>query len=135
MPAITTMAISAASSAYSSRSCPTSPHTSRVTPVRIRSMSAPRPQPERGRTNRPAPVPAQDLKRVRDVAKDRVHLDAGGGDAHDGNERDQCHEQRVLEEILAFVTANPGADVRNKRVHHVLRVSVLERVPDVAEDR
>src|SRR5216117_1533324 len=101
-PTMATSAISATSSAYSSRSWPSSRRVQVLTYVISAFIMS---------------SAFRVLERGRDVAEDRVHLDAGGSDAHDGDERDQRHEQRVLEQVLPFLATNE----RTHTIHEIHR--------------
>ena len=50
------------------------------------------------------------LDRASDLLEDGVDLDASGRDGSDGDERNQGHEQCVLEQVLSFITSRQPFD-------------------------
>src|SRR5436305_1609197 len=128
-------AISAASSPYSSRSCPSSDvgyfwfarRNSAITAsgdcisVLLKKV--------RGRKPRFRPR-VRELRRVSELRSDRAEdrLDAGAGRLHgaDRDERDERDEQRVLEQVLAFVVARERFHGIHE-LHDILPFRVLHR--------
>src|SRR5437588_12973076 len=91
--ATATSAINATRSAYSSKSCPSSSHTNfwkRVTRFIGYSL-----------------IELRSLRELAgDVVEDRRHAAARRRDGRDRDERDQRHEERVLEQVLPFLVAH-----------------------------
>src|SRR6185436_205345 len=130
-PARQTSAISATSSPYSIRSWPSSRCMSRLTAAIICVMTSPflkkeersRPPPlDRGtRRSRCASVlrAGRGAELGRDVAEDRVDVLAGERDGANGHQRDQRHEQRVFEQVLAGVVLK-SLQTRVEFHHHAV---------------
>src|SRR5688572_3343652 len=118
-----TSEISATSNAYSIRSCPSSSRTN-VLRLCANFMSSPLARIARhslcveARGGAPRRPPRSDCLRRRGVrqlvldrGEDVVHLLAGAGERHDADQRDQRHEERVLDQVLALFVANERVHV------------------------
>src|SRR5262249_54299893 len=126
--------------AYSSKSCPSSRRRTTVLTMRFNLLTigngmgcAPQTQSdsreperkkERGRPGMRRPLDYVGLRRRRELSRDAredvVHADAGRADGTDGHERDQRHEQRVLEQVLALFLAHERLHVVQKHRHEIL---------------
>src|SRR5574339_1019666 len=133
-------AMSAASSPYSSRSCPSSEWRRRPPTIRFSAATAtgdcmnsssthtPGSRPRQGRGRRQQrsrrPPTIETLRRrgelVRDRLEDRLHAAAGRADRTNRDERDQRHEQRVLQQVLALFVARERLHVVQKHRHVIL---------------
>src|SRR5438067_4359455 len=131
MPAMATTAINAASIAYSSRSWPSVPRASRPIATIARFIAStfrdgeqstcPAPRGPKMRSSYPPRrvLRARHHELAGDLAEDNVHVRARERDGADADERDEGHEERVLEKILTFLAANDRLQTGDERQSHV----------------
>src|SRR5512142_2248429 len=101
-----TSEISATSSAYSIRSCPSSSRRKFIN-SEINFMVPPGELPAYFVWLLSVPLARSGRRQLaRDVGEDRVHLTARGGQCCHAHERNQRDEQRVLDQVLSLFLAN-----------------------------
>src|SRR5262249_50297539 len=72
------------------------------------------------------------LQLVRDVVEDRLHLRAGRRDRAEGDERDERHQEGVLEQVLPGVVLREHAETVDQAGHHISsRASIRRATPCV----
>src|SRR5947209_56973 len=108
-------AINAARTPYSTRSCPSLSRARRAIAARRRSIVLLR-WLRTGASPRPSlSTRLRVLQLIGDVGEDRAHLRAGDLHRAERDERDQRHEQRVLEQILSRLIADERAKLADPR--------------------
>src|ERR1051326_753831 len=118
-----TTAISAASSPYSSRSWPSALFANRPIATHTRFIELPPFAPgSRADLCSPRKKCARLRRRCRsegcgDAPEDVVHVRPRQRDGAHRDERDERHQQRVLEQVLAFVVSDPTEYARQPHLH------------------